>query len=67
MIDDTVFESSSMVNIQYMTNSGVWNTVYVTQNIPIQITQAMEQTRKIFPKARIRAVDAKTGALIDKL
>lgn len=67
MNDNNIFESSSTVKIQYMTNSGIWNTVYITQNIPIQITQAMEQTRKIFPKARIRAIDAKTGALIDKL
>jgi hypothetical protein len=63
---EDISESSS-VNIQFMTRSGTWNTVYVTQNIPLLITNGMQQTQKIFPKARIRAVDAKTGSLIDKL
>jgi hypothetical protein len=63
---DNIAEST-MVNIQYQTRSGSWNTVYVTHNNPLQITLGMEQTQKIFPKARIRAVDSKTGSLIDKL
>jgi hypothetical protein len=63
---EDISESSS-VNIQFMTRSGTWSTVYVTQNIPVLVTNGMMQTQKIFPKARIRAVDAKTGSLIDKL
>lgn len=59
--------NEGMVSVQYQTRNGQWNTVYNTQNMPLYVLKSMEQAKKIFPKARIRAIDTRTGILVDMM
>jgi hypothetical protein len=59
-------EGAEFISIQAQLMDGNWVTFQLTQNIPIQIRQAMEQVKWQFPDKRVRAVDD-SGHLVDMI
>lgn len=55
------------VEIQFQDLAGTWKTINNTINQPIYIIKGMKDAKAKYNSRRVRAVDSKTGQLVDIL
>ncbi len=60
-------EASSAAEIQYQDLAGTWKTITRSINQPIYILKNMKDAKKMFKDSRIRAIDSRSGTLLDML
>lgn len=60
-------EASSSADIQYQDLAGTWNTITKSINQPVYLLKNMQYAKKVYKNSRIRAIDSRTGTLLDML
>ena len=58
---------SNSAEIQFQDLAGTWKTITHSINQPVYIIKGMTDAKKVYKNRRIRAVDSKTGMLLDML
>jgi len=58
---------SNSAEIQFQDLAGTWKTITRSINQPVYIIKGMQDAKKLYKNRRIRAVDTKTGMLLDML
>jgi len=66
-INEFLEEAVGSAEIQFQDLAGTWKSISRTINQPLYIIRGMQDAKKVYKNRRIRAIEPKSGTLLDIL